>query len=149
MGCIQLVAQQGMCLYAQPLALSAVRFMPEAFPLPGIGREANQVPPVRILSLPIDRISEGVELAEGTEQLCPLRLLPSQRGQRGSLLLRRREALDDRSGQHRMRADLQEEIVIIVQERLHRSREVNRVAHVLPPVGGIEFGPLDCTTRGG
>lgn len=132
-------AQQRVVEPAEPDLLDRRRLRPVPVPLPRVARHGHRTP-TGVQRLPGNLDPVVVELGQRPGERLGLVLQAADRGQHPALDAPAVEALADRVAEDGVRADLQEQPVAVVDQRLHGGLEPHRVADVLPPVARVQFG---------
>src|SRR5262249_40081062 len=123
---------------------------PEALALEGVGGERDAASAERLEErLPVDRAAARVKLTERAKKAAGVPFTPTDRGDDGDLGASTFGRFGECGGKDRMRADLNEEGVPVVEELRGRIGETDRFAGVSIPILGVELGPLDPGRRNG
>ena len=110
--------------------------------LPRVAGEADEVAAGLVDRVPVDSGTLEEQPREVAQHLGLLVGLALQRAEHGALLLRRAEAVGDRTLQRRVWPELEEKLGTAARELVDRRREQHRLAHVAPPVIGIDLGAV-------
>ena len=113
--------------------------------VPLIARHADGPKPRPLNRRPVHRQALGVEHPEGGEHHRALVLATPERRDGQTFAAVPLQALRDGGSQHRMRADLDEERDLLLDEGIHRRPELHRRLHVASPVPRIHGRGIDAT----
>jgi len=137
----QRVAQQGMHAAALQQSDAGRRErMPMAFALPGVGWQLDMPARPREQRLPLGRGAAGHHLAGGVVHALRV-VLAARRGDDDAAFdVGLLERIVDVAAHHRVRSDLDEDVLALFDERGHGLVETHWLAHVAPPVVGVQRG---------
>ncbi len=132
-GNLGVAAQQRVLGAAAPCAVAR---WPVGLPLPGGGRQVGEAA-TGAQRGEIDGAARAVHAHDPREEARYLVLVPHQRGQHGDRVPLPLGGLLDRAGEDRVRRDLGDERMAVLDHRSHSRREAHRSAQVGDPVLGV------------
>ena len=121
---------------------------PIALALPWIGRQLDRLAEARLNALPGEIASGGIGASAGLQQSVPFRPAAAQAiPARPASAPRTPRHSAIAAGQHRLRPDLDENVVAIFSHRANGSGEAHRLAHVAAEIGGVEAHVVGAARR--
>jgi hypothetical protein len=109
-----------------------------ALSLPWIARQFDNLPYGRLDALPGQIATGRISASTGLQQSFSLRPAATQRCQNRRRALAGRKTFCDRTGQHRLRSDLDENVAAILSHRIYAAGELYWVANISAEIGPIE-----------
>ena len=114
----------------------AVAAQPQPTVRPGRQRRVHQ-PPIRVEHGEVDRGARAVQICHKATQPVWQRLFAAHAGQSSQRHVETAGGLLESVGEQRVRRQLREDPVAVLQSGLHRRGEPHRAAHVVHPVPGV------------